>query len=292
MNMLRFIGASILAALLALAADDSSYRTSIEQWRQKQETELKADDGWLTVAGLFWLKDGRNTVGTAAGSDILLPRGPASAGVFDFHAGQTAFHPAAGSGATLNGQPVAGPMQLKDDTKGTPDEIKIAGLTMFVIHRGDRFGIRLRDPDSKLRKEFTGLHWFPPKDGYRVTAKFTRNTPPLMIPIPNILGEVIQEASPGYVRFTLEGKSLRLDPIMEGHELFFIFRDETAGKETYPAGRFLKAEFPKNDTVVLDFNKAYNPPCAFTPYATCPLPPRQNRLAVRIEAGELNYGHH
>jgi len=291
MSAWRLVYCAVLAVFVALAADESSYRSSIERWRQQQETELKADDGWLSVAGLFWLKDGRNTAGTDTASDIALPRGPASAGVFEFHDGRTIFHPGAGSGATVNGQPAGESTPLKDDSKGTPDQVKIDRLTMFVIHRGNRFGIRMRDPDSKLRREFTGLHWFPPKDNYRVNAQFIRNNPPLEIAIPNILGEVIQEASPGYVQFTLEGKSLRLDPIMEGHELFFIFRDETAGKETYPAGRFLKAEFPKNNAVVLDFNKAYNPPCAFTPYATCPLPPKQNRLPIRIEAGEMNYRH-
>lgn len=163
---------------------------------------------------------------------------------------------------------------------------------MFVIHRGNRYAIRLKDTGSKFRQEFTGLHWFPVRASYRVTARFVRYETPKMIAIPNILGETEKEASPGYVVFTLQGHPFRLYPVVEGNQLFFIFHDQTSGKETYPSGRFLDADLPKEGKVLLDFNKAYNPPCAFTPYATCPLPPKQNRLATRIEAGELNYGQH
>ena len=201
---------AVVTVMFVFAADESSYRQSIEQWRQKQESELKAEDGWLTVAGLFWLKEGSNSLGTSEGTDIRLPRGPANAGTFEFRDSRATLHPAPSAGYTLNGQPVVQAIQLKDDSNGTPDQVKTNGLTMFVIHRGNRFGIRLRDPDSRMRKEFTGLHWFPPKESYRVTAQFIRNNPPLTIAIPNILGEVIDEASPGHVLFTLEGKSLRL----------------------------------------------------------------------------------
>ena len=191
---------------------------------------------------------------------------------------------------TVNGKP-ASSASLVDDSVGTPDVLGIGNLSMFVIQRGKQFGIRLKDKDSAVRRKFTGTHWFPVAEEYCVTAKFVPYTPAKKIAVPNILGDVDQEDSPGYVEFTLKGRQFRLDPVTEGDVLFFIFKDLTAGRETYPSGRFVYAEMPKNGEVVLDFNQAVNPPCAFTPYATCPLPPAQNHLAIRIEAGELRYGH-
>ncbi|HYL76791.1 MAG TPA: DUF1684 domain-containing protein [Bryobacteraceae bacterium] len=280
MSRPAFVAAPLFLLLLNAPAG-TQYQTAIEQWRAHREASLKADGGWLTVAGLFWLKEGANTAGTDPSCDIVLPRGPAKAGFFEFHDGKTTFRPASGAA-----------MELKSDSEGEPDQVKLDSLTMFVIHRGQRYGIRMKDTASKFRKEFTGLHWFPVNESYRVTAKFVPNPPGKTIAVPNILGETEQEPSPGYVLFTLNGQSLRLDPVVEGKELFFIFHDQTSGKKTYPPGRFLYSDFPKDGKVELDFNKAYNPPCAFTPFATCPLPPKQNRLPVRIEAGELNYGHH
>ncbi len=293
MSPLRLMApASVLACCAAILADDTSYRTTIEQWRAQQETELKADDGWLTVSGLFWLREGINRAGSNSASNITLPRGPAELGVFELHDSKTTFRAAPGVTVKLNGETAGDVMPLKSDTEGKPDRIQLGTFTMFVIHRGDRYGIRLKDTESESRKEFTGLHWFPVKESYRVVGKFVPYQPPKMITIPNILGETEQDPSPGYVLFTLDGQSLRLDPVMEDHQLFFIFHDLTSGKGTYPAGRFLYTDLPKNGEVVMDFNQAQNPPCAFTAYATCPLPPKQNRLPVRIEAGELNYGHH
>jgi hypothetical protein len=286
------VPAAVIACCAAIAADDASYRTTIEQWRAQHEAELKTDGGWLTVSGLFWLKDGINRAGANQASEIVLPRGPADVGTFEFHAGKTTFRAAPGVAVKLNGQPAGGMIPLKSDADGKPDRIQFDAFTMYVIHRGERDGIRLKDTESESRKEFTGLHWFPVKESYRVVAKFVPYPSPKMITIPNILGETEQDPSPGYVVFTLNGQSLRLDPVVEDDELFFIFRDLTSGKETYPAGRFLYTTLPKNGEVLMDFNQAENPPCAFTAYATCPLPPKENRLPVRIEAGELNYGHH
>jgi uncharacterized protein len=274
----------VMATLLCAAGP--RYETEVGQWRQLQEQELKADGGWLTVAGLFWLNEGANSAGSAASNGIVLPRGPAKLGEFDFRSGQVIFQPAAGVLANVNGMPAAEGTKLKPDTSGKPDQIELDGLTMFVIHRGDRYGIRLKDLDSKFRKDFTSRRWFPVKADYRVTAKFVAYNPPKMIAVPNVLGETSQMPSPGYVQFTLDGHELRLDPVVEDESLFFIFHDKTSGKGTYPPGRFLHADFAKDGKVTLDFNKAYNPPCAFTPYATCPLPPKQNRLPLRIEAGE------
>jgi uncharacterized protein (DUF1684 family) len=242
--------------------------------------------------GLFWLKHGDNTVGADPGSDVALPKGsaPPKVGVFDLHDGITSFQAASGSRVTLNGQPATSGA-LTHDSSGAPDVLQVNNLTMFVIERGGRYAIRLKDANSEMRKAFKGLKYYPPREEYRVIARFVPYDPPKTIPVPNILGQVEQTPSPGYVTFTLNGRECRLDPITEGDTLFFIFKDLTSGKETYPPGRFLNTEMPKNGEVVLDFNKAYNPPCAFTPYATCPLPPEENKLSIAIEAGELRYGH-
>ena len=283
----------MLAMLGAICVADEAYQSSIEQWRAQHEAGLKADGGWLTVSGLFWLKEGLNTAGSNPAGKIVLPRGPAELGTFELREGRTTFRTSPGVAVQINGQPPAGAtVPLKSDADGNPDRIRFGAFTLYVIHRGERYGIRLKDNESESRRQFTGLHWFPVKEKYRVTAKFVPYQPPRMIAIPNILGDTDQESSPGYAVFTLDGQPLRLDPVVEDDQLFFIFHDLTNGRETYPAGRFLYTDLPKNGEVVLDFNKAENPPCAFTAYATCPLPPKQNRLSFRIEAGELNYGHH
>lgn len=283
----------LLAAMsMAPVAPDDSYRDEIERWRARREASLKSDDGWLAIAGLFWLKHGINTVGTEAGNDIVLPVGsaPGRVGAFDMHDGIISFEAAAGVNATVNGKPATAAV-LKPDSSDSPDILQFNDLTMFVIQRDDRYGIRLKDKNSEMRKAFTGLKYFPVKEEYQVKAKFVPYDPPKTIAVPNILGQIEQTPSPGYVEFTLNGHDLRLDPVTEGDTLFFIFKDLTSGKQTYPPGRFVNTEMPKNGEVILDFNKAYNPPCAFTPYATCPLPPEQNKLSIAIEAGELRYGH-
>ncbi len=281
-----------LALLLAADASESSYQAEIQKWRHAREASLTADGGWLTVVGLFWLKEGKNTVGAEGGNDFVLPKdsAPGSLGVFEFENGLVSFEAAPGASVLIDGKP-ASSATLKPDTSGSPDILRVGDLTMFVIQRGHRYGIRLKDQTSELRKNFTGLKYYPAKEQYRVRAKFLPYVPPKMITVPNILGDSEEQASPGSVVFTLDGKECRLDPVSEDDGLFFIFKDLTSGKETYPPGRFLTTEKPKDGEVVLDFNKAYNPPCAFTPFATCPLPPKQNHLPIRIEAGELRYGH-
>jgi len=279
-------------AVLLLPVDKASYRAEIEHWRQQREEALMAEDGWLTVAGLFWLKEGKNTIGANRQNNFVLPEAsaPEKLGTFEFHAGKTAFQAAPGVAVTVNGQP-ANSAPLNADSPGPPDVLRVGDLTLFVIQRGNRFGIRLKDKNSERRAEFKGTRWFPVKEEYRVTAKFVPYNPSKRISVPTIFGDIEQDPCPGYVEFTLRGRQFRLDPVSEGDGLFFIFKDQTAGKETYPSGRFLYTSLPKNGEVVLDFNRAIDPPCAFTPFATCPLPPPQNRLAVRIEAGELRYGH-
>jgi len=265
----------LLASVSLLAA--TSYQSEIARWRSDREAGLKRDGGWLTVTGLFWLHPGNNQFGADSSNEIVLPAGPSHAGVFEVRDGKI--------WAKVN----RSTRELRPDTD---DALQIDRVKLYVIRRADRLGIRMKDPDSQFRREFRGLEYFPPREEYRVTAKFVAE--PRKIPIANIVGQTEPEDSPGYVTFQLNGRSLRLRPVLDDPDsksLFFIFRDETAGKETYGAGRFLDTDPPKDGKVVLDFNKAYNPPCAFTPYATCPLPPAENRLTVRIEAGEKKYGH-
>ncbi|HEY1339599.1 MAG TPA: DUF1684 domain-containing protein [Bryobacteraceae bacterium] len=259
------------AALFAV----STYQTQIAEWQKSRAAGLKAEGGWLTVAGLFWLHEGANPLGRDASNEIVLPDGPARAGAFELHNGKVT--------ATLDGST----RDLKPDSA---DVAKVGRLSLFVIKRGDKIGIRLKDPASEYVREFHGLEYFPIDESYRITARFVAE--PRKISILNVLGQTDPEDSPGYAVFQLRGKELKLYPVIEDPkdpQLFFIFKDETAGKETYPAGRFLYSTMPENGKVELDFNKAYNPPCAFTPYATCPLPPPENRLPVRIEAGEKRY---
>ena len=288
--MMSLLIRSLTVAVLLGA--QGSYRTEIEKWRQAREANLKKDDGWLTVAGLFWLKEGVNWAGTDTSNQLVLPQGsaPARVGNFVLLEGKTTFIAQPGVTVTSDGKPV-GSLVMRSDTPGPPDIITIGRLSMFVITRGKRVGIRLRDKDSIFRREFTGLHWFPVDEAWRIRAKWVPYTPVKQINILNILGDTEQQPCPGYASFQVAGKEYRLEPTAEDNQLFFVFRDLTSGKETYPSGRFLYADAPSGGQVVLDFNEAYNPPCAFTAYATCPLPPPQNRLALSIPAGELNYHH-
>ncbi len=289
---MRLIAAlAVFSPLLVLTAAES-YRESVERYRREREARLLRDDGWLTVAGLFWLKEGENGAGSGAGNVIRLPResAPERVGSFLFRGRKTVFFAERGAGVTVNGAPVT-TIEMHPDKDGPPTVIAFGDFSMHVIQRGERFGIRLRDTNSKFRREFRGLEWFPISETYRVRARFVTHPAPRTIAVPNVLGDVERRPSPGYALFTLDGKEYRLEPVTEENRLFFIFKDLTSGKETYPAGRFLYADMPKDGNVEVDFNKAYNPPCAFTPYATCPLPPKQNRLAVRIPAGEKRYGH-
>jgi uncharacterized protein (DUF1684 family) len=278
----------VVLSLAAAEAGSIAYRAEIQKWREGYEADLKQDNGWLTLAGLFWLKDGRNTFGTGAENDIVLPRGsaPARAGAFLFHAGKTWLALSSGTTFMVNGKPAAGEIELKPDSSGSPDRITTGRLRMIVIQRGSRLGIRLWDSDAAVRRNYTGSQWFPVQEAFRVTAQFISYPQPKMIPILNVLGDTEPSPSPGYATFELEGKTCRLEPLLEGDHLFFILKDLTSGKETYAAGRFLYTGMPKDGKLILDFNKAENPPCAFTPYATCPLPPKQNHLPVSVTAGE------
>lgn len=258
---------TVCGVLLAV----SPYESDVLKWRQEREAALKAPDGWLSLAGLFWFHEGANRFGKDPSCDMPLPDGPAQAGVFEFHSGKV----------TLNGR------EIKPNSS---EPIQVGRVSVSVIRRSDKIGIRVKDPESEARRDFHGLVSFPISEQYRIKAQWVAE--PRDISILNVLGQTSPSPSPGYAVFHLNGQELKLRPYIEepgATQLFYVFRDQTAGKETYGAGRFFYSDMPKDGKVVLDFNKAYNPPCAFTAYATCPLPPPENRLAVRIEAGEKKY---
>lgn len=286
----------ILALTLAASAADVSpaYEAEIAKYRSARIAELTAPDGWLAVQGLFWLHEGANSAGSDPASEIKLPsRAPRKMGVFTLQGGTVTFAAAPGAGVMSAGKPAE--TVALDPRQGEKSAVTAAGLTLFAIRRGDKIGLRLLDPESEARKTFHGLQYFPLDPKYRVKARFVAYEKPRQVPVPNVLGQIVPMESPGRVEFTLDGKTYSLEPVYETskHEdLFFIFKDLTSRAETYGAGRFLHTPLPVNSIVDLDFNRAYNPPCAFTDFATCPLPVKENQLQVRITAGELRWKEH
>jgi uncharacterized protein len=276
------------------AASDVGYRAGIEKFREDREAALKTDTGWLTIAGLFFLTKPQTSFGSDPANDIVLTAGaPAHAGTFALHDGKVAVTAASGVGFVLNGRTVTNAV-LKSDAIGSPDRIGLQDLTLWVHQSGDRLAIRLRDKNNHLRKEFTGLSWYPVNEAYRVDGEFAPYDTPRTMQIPNILGDLDEMVSPGLVTLSIGGRRMQMVTIVDpdhDKELWFIFRDLTTGTETDPAARFLYTPLPVNGKLTLDFNRAQNPPCAYNAFATCPLPPQENRLPVRVEAGEKNYAH-
>ncbi len=271
---MRFLPASLLI-VAAVSAADPNYVRDVEQYRAQRENTLKQDDGWLTVVGLFRLKEGDNQVGSGESNEITLPSSaPKHAGKITFSNGQAIYYPEGKPGTLI---------------RANADIITLGTIKFFVIKRGTEYFIRVRDSNSKIRSEFTGLKWFPIDPSWKIAAKLTPYDQPRTIMFDSQNGVKQPMVSPGFATFAREGKEYRLEPVWEGKELFFIFRDATSNKTTYGAARFLYATPSKDGTVILDFNKAINPPCAFTAYATCPLPPPQNRLRLAVTAGEKKY---
>ncbi len=293
MNHLFLVGCLLGCAALASAGIQQgtakakeTYSAELAKWRKQQEVDLKADEGFLSVAGLFWLKEGDNTFGADASCAVKLPTGSTAgvAGILNRHDGQVTLTLNPGVSATLKGQNVTStPLALDSD------RITLGALRFMAIRRGNRIGIRLWDRNCKGYTEFKGLKWYAPNPKCVVKAKFVPYDPPKMVDITNVLGDTQPVPVVGYLEFVLAGKTLRLDAQGTGEGLFINFRDLTSGNETYPAGRFLDAPKPVNGEVLIDFNRATNPPCAFTSFATCPLPPRQNYLPVAITAGEKTH---
>ncbi len=282
---------AIVLVCLGAAFAQPDYVKAIEKWRSDEETNLKKENGWLTLAGLFWLKDGVNTVGAGPQFDVQLTDNfkQGTFGEIDFRDGVAKLKVADGVEATCDNKPVS-TIDLISDEKGKPTEIRVGSQMFYLIRREDRFGIRLKDNQSRARLAFKGLNWFPVDESYRVPAHLEALPEPKELMVPNVLGGHFKMKSPGRLRFSLHGQEYSLQPVLnDDGSLFIIFRDATNSSETYSAGRFLDADKPVDGKTTLDFNKATNPPCAFTPYATCPLPPEGNDLPVAIRAGEKRY---
>ncbi len=273
---------------------DPEYIKQIKDWQSERIENLKKESGWLNLAGLFWLKSGENTFGTNPGNDIVFPKGkaPGKIGTFILKDSTVTIKIIPGVEVTYNDKPLH-EMNLKTDLSGDPTELSLGFLKWFIIKRGNKFGVRLRNLDAELLNNFNGIDTFPIDEDWKITAKYKTYDPPQTISIPTILGTVEEDKSPGALVFKKNGQQFKLDVIEEGNKFFIIFADETNGVETYGAGRFVYTNKPDSaGNVLLDFNKAYNPPCAFTPYATCPLPPKQNYLKLKVTAGEKKYGNH
>ena len=307
--MSRLTAAFILSAAGALAggctamSNDAAIKEA-EAFRAKHEADYTRE--YVPLAGLFPLNEGRNTAGSGDGTDIKLPpRAPASIGAFVLENNAVRFEPAPGAALTVTNvvtkekKPIAGAIQLIDDEHlnadgkhDGPDEVAFEEVAVWVHRSGDRPTIRMRDPKGEVATHFEGFHWFPIDPKYRVTAKFIRDPAPHEFRTPNQTGDIQVYKTEGVVEFTLDGQTVRLRPATtRPGRLYFIFRDGTSGKETYETARFLYSDLKDDGTTVLDFNEAYNPPCAFNPYTTCPLPLPENRLTVRIPAGEKAYPH-
>jgi uncharacterized protein len=266
---------------------------TISAWRVRRADSLTSDSGWLTLAGLFWLKPGDNTFGRAATNALILDNAALadSAGSFVLSADKLRFVARPGSGVSHDGQPVA-TLDLTSDVHGEPTVLASGALRFFAIERAGNIGVRVRDLNNPHRLNFQGLMYFPVSTAWVFDARFEPYRPVHHIKITNILGMEEDDESPGAVVFRKDGREWRLDAVLEepgDQQLFIMFADATSGRETYGAGRFLYIPLPVNGRVLLDFNKAFNPPCALNDFATCPLPPYQNRLKLKVDAGEKKY---
>jgi uncharacterized protein (DUF1684 family) len=275
-----------------LAQEAGQWKQEERTWRTQRASSLLAPDGWFSLVGLDWLQPGETTVGAAPDNRIRLKGDSAPhVGIPNFDGKQVRLLAPAGgfpSRLTVGGLPAkAG--ALSEDAP-----LRIGTFTLVAIQRGDRFALRIKDSQAQTRLGFHGLRWYPAEERYRVLAKWIPYTPPHDVEIPTVLGTKVQDKVPGVAEFTVDSQVVRLEPIVEEKELFFILRDTTSRTDTYGAGRFLYAALPSHGLnqpgeLWLDFNRLQNPPCAYTPYATCPLPPAQNRLSVAIPAGEKRY---
>jgi uncharacterized protein len=299
-QIISFVILLIFSSILAsdsvkppTTADQSTYNQEIDQWRAKREKRLMSEDGWLTLVGLFWLNEGENKIGSDPSNTVVFPkdRSAAVVGSLWLEKGKVRIEAKPDSGITSENKPVTSQALVSDaDPNVDPTELHLSSLTFYVISRANKIGVRVKDSKNPARTQFPGLQYFPTSTDWRIEAKLVPNNPPKKIPITNILGMTDDTDSPGTLVFQKDGKTYHLDALKEEDQLFILFKDQTSGKETYGIGRFVNTDAPDSQgKVILDFNKAYNPPCAFTNFATCPLPPPQNRLSMRVEAGEKKY---
>ena len=295
LHMACVMSSTLALALLASCStgEDPAFVQTEMEWREARDQQMREPSSWLTIAGLFWLEEGESTFGTDPFNRIRLPEGsaPGFSGTFIRRERAVRFVSAPDALITIGGETV-GDRELRSDAMGGADILELNDLRLWVIERDDRIAIRMRNYNEARFAEYTGLDFYPPTSEYRINAEFIPYDPPKTIIGSTIVGTRAEWTSPGYVRFRIAGQDYTLDAFGTGpgsSRLHFVFKDGTSGTETYGAVRFMDALILEDGTVDLNFNRAYNPPCAYTPYATCPLPPPQNILTVRIEAGERIY---
>lgn len=275
-------------------AQTGSYEQEITAWRAKRLNSLRSETGWLNLAGLFWLKDGANSIGGAESNDCVFPTNHAapSLGKIVLKEGKVFLEDVPqGVSITVKGQPFLGGLIFSEQEESLV--LSHQSLRWFIIKRGEKYAIRLRDLEGEYVKNFKGIENFLTQEKWKLKGKFVAS-PGKKLKIVDVTGRVYEEESPGKVEFTIGKKSYSLAATQEGNELFIVFGDLTNKHETYGGGRFMYIDMPKKgtDEVVIDFNKAFNPPCVFTPYATCPLPVTENKLQVKIPAGEKYTSHY
>jgi len=280
----------------ATSFDEDAWRADLGRWRAEYEERLRGPYGWLSLVGLDWIEEGTSVIGSAPESDVRLPEAvsPARLATLVRDGGRVRVLPEPDAGLLIDGAP-AGETEVEPTNDAEAPVFGIGDLRFKILRRGERIGVRSRWPQAETRTTFAGVDWYPPDPAYRLVGRLDRSAATEEIAVPTVLGDRESSYSPGRVVFLLHGRSLSLAPMADGpedRELFFVFRDGTAGDTTYPAGRFLYAEIGDDDTVVLDFNRAYNPPCAWTRFATCPLPPAGNSIDLAVPAGERYAGHH
>jgi uncharacterized protein len=289
-----------MVVMVAAGPKDASWQSELQSWRVKRASDLQAPEGWLSLIGLDWLQEGDNSFGSAEANLFQIPaKVPAHIANVRLEKGALRLIPPTGGfpkELKLDGKPASEATLFADDAQN-PSKLTIGTVAIIIIHRDERYALRVKDTQAPSRSTFHGLSWYAPDENYRIHAKWIPYTPPKVLDIPTILGTVSKLPAPGAAEFAIDGKTVRLEPVLESpdsKELFFILRDTTSKTTTYGGGRFLYTELPDHGVaqpgeVVLDFNRLINPPCAFTAFATCPLPPMQNRLPVAIAAGEKRY---
>ena len=271
---------------------DARFLADNAAWREQRKNELIAPDGWTCLVGLHWIELKSHFIGSGPGSGIKLAVGPAKLGMITQQDKRVFLTPERGTDLTYNGEPLKGRVELESDRDAQPSTIGFdegKGL-LTVIERGGRHALRVKHADAESRTQFVGLDYWPVNEDWRIEGRFIPHPPGKTLTIVDVIGVANESPNPGVVEFQRDGVTFRLEALGQaGGPLFFVLADRTSGHGSYPAGRFLDADAPQAGKVVLDFNRAYNPPCAFTPYATCPLPPAENRLDLLVDAGEKAY---
>lgn len=276
------------------AAAMAAFVSAEETWRTQRRERLVAADGWTSLIGLHWIERGEHFVGSAPGNGLRIAMGPPELGLLALADGQVRLTPAEGAGVTIDGQPASGTVPLRTDADPMgPSVIGFGGGDgqATVIERMGRLALRVRHALAPTRTGFAGLDYWPADRSWQIQGRFVAHPPGRTIEIASIIGGSEPLPNPGVVEFTRDGRTHRIEAIDEGGDtLFLVFADRTNGHGSYPAGRFMDVPRPDAEgNITLDFNRAYNPPCAFTAFATCPLPPPENRLDLAIEAGEKSY---